>query len=1274
MKKIFCIILIISILKTAYSQVIVFKDSISIKGNTELFLDNDSKIKILYLENRDNRDDDFFPIYKNHRNISDGTKIQDVSLKKASYKTVDYNIIKGIYRISELGNEPEIKAEICKSRKHNSLELEIMPLRINALTGNYEILSEFECEVKLAIENKRDVARTYASESKLSSGKWYKIKVAESGMYKITYSQLVEMGFNNFSTIGIFGYGGSESKTICDNTPKIYANKYVDDVPERSIMKVDANNNGVFDSGDYILFYADGPHNIKYSKNGKFSHDFHNYSDYSYYFVSDRGTWKKPVATPSEATSNVSVTSYDKYSFLEKDSISIVKTGRTFWWRCFDYYLTMNESITENNIVGDTATAYFHFAAASANASHFDITINGVSVGRANIAATIANGNEATYSTNFRPSGNTMNFGITFVKGTSTAKGWIDYIGLKVRKNLVMEKGCISFRDLRSVGTGKIAEFSIGQASSNLVVWDISDRVNAKQIAGTFSSNTYKFKATADTLKEYIAFNPGYAFPSPIYSDATDIGKIDNQNLHGLGNCDLIIITHPNFIAQANDLKRIHENNDNMKVIVVTPDKIYNEFSSGCPDICAMRNFIKMFYDRGTEATIPKNVLLLGDGSYDNKTSDGSVSNFILTYQTVNSLTNTLSITCDDFFVCLDEGEGEIASTDKMDMGVGRMPVKTVEEASAAVEKIRTYYSSDSYGSWKNKATIIADDAENNEIVHQENAENMIAKQLEFSAQYLNIEKIYLDDYEQIYSASGSTYPDVNKAIIDNINNGTILVTWVGHGNPKAWAHESVFTLNSINSLQNKNKYPLIVTATCDYSPFDDHTFLSGGEQLFLSPNSGAIALFSTVRQVYSTKNEKLVTNFYKYLFNSHIEENHGQKPATIGECVALGKNETGDLNMRSFVLLGDPAITLTQPNYSVKTTKINDIPVAEFNDTIGATGLVTIEGMIYDENDNPVPDFNGIVYPSVYDKRNTYTTKGNDGYAPLTYTAQRNMIFNGQSTVTNGKFKFSFIVPIDIAYYFDNGKISYYANDYTNKEASGYDKSIIIGGTDENGINDHEGPVIELYMNDESFIDGGIVNENPLLLAKISDESGVNTIGNGIGHDITMTLDGNAAEKKVLNKFYESEMDNYKSGSVSYPNSGLEIGQHTMTIKAWDVMNNSSENSIDFIVANSSEMVIDKIFNYPNPFTSHTSFYFGHNQPYENLDVIISIFTVSGKLVKTLEADMTCDGYLSQPIEWDGLDEYGDKIGKGVYVYKVKVKNSTGTTVEKFEKLVILR
>ncbi|MBO4614679.1 MAG: type IX secretion system sortase PorU [Bacteroidales bacterium] len=1272
MKRITCTILIISLFKIAFSQTIFISDSVSIIGSTYFVTSDSTKEKAIFLKNRDNRDQDFLPIYRCSRRINGNSEVKSINLKNVTYTTVDPNILKGISAISHIGNEPEIKAQVCIERKQNLVDFELMPLRKNPSTGDIEIASYFECEINLT-QTRAASSRTYAGTSKMASGKWYKIKVEKSGIYKLTYSQLTAMGFSDFSSIGIFGYGGSESKIIRDNTPEIFADKYIDDLPERSIMKVDVNGNGSFDNGDYILFYADGPHNIRYRANKASTHDFHNYSDYAYYFVSDRGSWKSATTKPSEATSNISVNTYDKYSFLEKDSISIVKSGRTFFWRSFGYYTSMNASIAEAHMTSDTAMLEIHFAAASLVNSYFDITINGANAGRATIPASSSTGNELTFTSKFVPRGTSTNFGITYTKTTSTSNGWIDYIAMKLRKSLYIENGYVDFRDTKSVGNGNIAEFAISNASSNTIVWDISDRINAKAISGTFTSNTYKFKAKADTLCEYVAFTPSYSFPSPIYSDAGDVGAVSNQNLHGLSTADLIIISHRNFISQANEIKRIHETYDNMSVVVTTPEKIYNEFSSGCPDICAMRNFIKMFYDRASATNAPKNVLLVGDGSFDNKTSDGSVSNFILTYQTVNSITNTLTITSDDFFVCLDEGEGEVQSNEKMDMGIGRMPVKTSEEATDAVNKLRSYYSTSSFGSWKNRATLIADDAENNETVHQVNAENMIAPQLEFSAQYLNIEKIYLDDYEQVYTSTGNAYPDVNNAIIDNINNGTLLLTWVGHGNPKSWAHEAVFSLNSINSLQNKNKYPFIVTATCDFTPFDDHEIISGGEMLFLAPNSGAIALLTTVRQVYSTKNERLVKSVYKYMFESHLEENAGQKPKTIGESVYLGKNETADFNMRSFVVIGDPALTLSQPKYSIKTTKVNGTAAAEFHDTIGATGLVTIEGMIYDESGNPATNFNGTVYPSVYDKRNTYTTKGNDGYEPLTYTAQRNVIFNGKSTVKDGKFKFSFIVPIDIAYYFDKGKISYYASNLSDKEASGYDKSIMIGGTDSNGIHDSEGPIIDLFMNDENFIDGGIVNENPLLLAKITDESGINTVGNGIGHDITLTIDNNSTEKIVLNSFYESNMDDYKSGKINYPNSGLALGPHTMTIKAWDVMNNSSEKSIDFIVTNSSEMVIDKLFNYPNPFSTRTSFYFGHNQPYENLEVLISIFTISGKLVKTLEATMTCDGYLSAPIEWNGRDEYGDKIGKGVYIYKVKVRNSVGTTVEKFEKLVIL-
>lgn len=1272
MKRTIAILLSICIFKISFAQNISFSDSISILGKTSIYLSDNSSANIILLENGQNRDADFLPIITRQATAGIFSNIQNIVVTKAEYTSVNADLLKGIYNIDKITENIQVNARISRLRKQNIVDFEIMPLRKNNATGEYEIAKYFECNVILSGEKRAESSRTYASSSKLASGNWYKIKVAESGVYKLTYEQLKEMGFSNFSNIGIFGYGGMISKIINDNTPSHFSEIYHDDMIERPVIKVDANNNSTFDAGDYILFYAEGPHNIKYNVNGKFSHEFHNYSDFAYYFVSDRGTWKSATPIAQENSSNVSVTTYDKYVFQEKDSISIIKSGRIWYWRNFDFYQTINLSFSEDYVTSDSATLYYHLAANSSIASYFDVTANTTNK-RISIPSSSSNGSDVSGNFKFIPSGSPIPVKVVYTKTASSSKGYIDYIALKIRKRLNYENGFITFRDTKSVGAGNIAEFTISQSPSNLIVWDISDVFNAKRISGTYSNNQYKFKAAADTLKEYIAINPSYSFPAPIYNDADDIGKISNQNLHATGNADLLIITHKNFYSQAVGIKQMHETNDNMSVVLATTDEIYNEFSSGAKDICAIRNYIKMFYDRASANNIPKNVLLVGDGSYNNKANDPNVSNFIPTFQTENSLTKTLSTCSDDFFVCLDEGEGNIAGNEKMDMGIGRLTVKSTDEAQIVLDKISQYYSKDSWGNWKNKITLVADDAENNEVVHQNNTENILAMKLECIAPTYNIEKIYLDDYEQISTTQGARYPEVNQAIIDNFNNGTCMFTWVGHGNEKGWAHENIFTLNSISSLQNKYKYPLLFTATCEFSPYDDHGFVSGGEQLLISKDAGPIALVSTVRQVYSTKNENLVSNIYTYLFDETKMYNTDGSCKTIGECFASGKNITSDFNMRSFALLGDPAITLTRPKFQVRTDKINGIPVHEFTDTIGATGRVTIEGKIYDKNGNFAENFNGTVYPTVYDKRNTYTTKSNDGYPALTYTAQRNIIFNGRSSVKNGQFKFSFIVPIDIAYFYEKGKISYYANNEVDTEAQGFDNSFTIGGTDANGITDTQGPEISLFMNDENFIEGGIVNQTPLLLAKISDESGINTIGNGIGHDITMMLDDNTSEKKVLNSFYEAEKDNYQNGEVRYPNTELELGAHTIILKAWDVMNNSSEKSIDFIVANSSEMIIDKLFNYPNPFSTNTSFYFGHNQPYQQLQVLISIFTVSGKLVKTLETTMTCDGYLSEPIKWDGRDDYGDKIDKGVYVYRVKVRNDTGTVVEKFEKLVIL-
>lgn len=1270
MKKYFLFFVYFFVNNLLISQNISFSDSIKWQDN-KLFYNNVKKSSnILYFTNCNIRSSDELPEFFAKIPININIEIISIEKKIVNYEVVDKFDYSKSYEIDKILNEPEVKAWVSTFRKKKYLSFELLPLRINPNTGNLERLVYFEYQINYKARQEQKSELNFTLNSKLASGNWVKIKIENSGVYKLTYEQLVEMGFSNFSSIGVFGYGGM--------LPKIVGNYVADDLPERPIYKVDANSNSIFDKGDYILFYADGHNSVKFNSGMPFYHEFHNYSNYAYYFVSDKGSFKPALKVNSEINFDNIVTSYDDYLFLEKDSINLIKSGRNWYWREFDYYVNQNFSLNIPDVsYSDTAIIKVNLAARSFLESSFSLNINGINQANINIASVsgsttdaFARQNNLNNTFKILPNTDNFNFSLNYTKSASNSKGWLDNISVQLRRKLNLQSNrFLVFRDLRSVEENKNSKFIISGAKSSTVVWDISDRFNALQILSSLADNKLSFIASSSDLREYLAFDIDANFPSPIYSGSEDVGKIENQNLHSHQPADLIIVCPKQFLSQAKEIKLIHETYDNLSVIIVDPEKIYNEFSSGCPDISALRNYLKMLYSRTNASNVPENLLLFGDGSYDNFSRTSTVSNLILTYESENSLSPTLSYVSDDYYVFLDDGEGSFAGTHDMDMGVGRIPIKNSQEATDFVKKLREYYQASAYGNWKNNLLLIADDAENGEILHQVQS-NTLASQIEADFPLFNIEKLFLDDFEQVSTVEGHRYPDVNQAINDFVSNGVLIVNWIGHGNEKSWAHERVLTLNMIKNWKNGPKYPIFVTATCEFSPYDDHNLVSGGEEVLLNPNGGGIALFSTTRLAFSTSNANLSYKFYNNIFK--IDEKG--KVNTIGMSVATSKNQQGsDSNKRVFALLGDPALRPSIPDYHAFTTKINNFDVDVFKDTISAMEKVKFEGVIKKPDGSIADDFNGSIFPVVYDKRQNYTTRSNDGFNPLEYTAQKNVIFKGNASVVNGKFKFDFIVPIDIAYFFDFGKVSYYAHNNFNLEANGFDNSFIVGGSSDNPINDVEGPIIELFMNDEKFVPGGITDENPILYAKLIDESGINTVSVGIGHDITMTIDGKTSEAVVLNKFYESNKDDYKSGEIKYPLSNLSLGPHTINLKSWDVLNNSSEAETDFIVANSSEIFIDHLFNYPNPFSTYTEFYFDHNQPFIELKVLIQIFTISGKHIRTLEANMLNTGYRSQAISWDARDEYGDKIAKGVYIYKIQVKTPNGNTIDKFEKLVIL-
>ena len=526
--------------------------------------------------------------------------------------------------------------------------------------------------------------------------------------------------------------------------------------------------------------------------------------------------------------------------------------------------------------------------------------------------------------------------------------------------------------------------------------------------------------------------------------------------------------------------------------------------------------------------------------------------------------------------------------------------------------------------------------------------------------QDLNISKIYLDNYYQESTPAGPRSQSAQDAINNKINKGTLLVNYTGHGGKLGWTQERILEINQINNWEN-DYLPLFMTATCKFSYFDDPEQKSAGEYVLLNEKGGAIALLSTTRLVYSSPNYNLNTKFINVLF----EKENGVFP-TIGDIFRKTKVLSGSAsNNRNFTLLGDPALRLAYPQYDVETTVIND--------TLKALSEITIEGRIVDEI-GLLSDFNGTLVVTVFDKEIIRTTLGQESCSPMPYRDQNNILYKGTASVINGEFSLSFIVPKDIAYHYAQGRISYYAisNDSL-VDAGGNDESFIIGGIDNNIIDDYDGPEISLYMNTRSFIDGGITDSDPTLIADIFDVSGINMVGNGIGHDITAILDGNTTIPYILNEYYQSNQDDYTRGTVSFSFSSLEEGEHTITFKIWDVFNNSSEKTINFIVADDNIFTIADYKCYPNPFTSYTDFYFQHNKSSQNLDVIIEIFSIEGRLVKKIEKKYFDNGYSIGPVSWDGTNNYGEKVSQGMYIAQLYIISEDSDVAKKAVRLILL-
>ncbi|RYY31572.1 MAG: type IX secretion system sortase PorU [Chitinophagaceae bacterium] len=1115
--------------------------------------------------------------------------------------------------------------------------------------------------------------RIYTSNSVLASGDWYQISVDAPGVYRIDLPLLAKLGLNtsnlSANAFRLYGNGGFM-------LPENPGSQPPDDLTENAVFVSDGGD-GQINGNDYILFYAPGPHRwLNDSVNRKFSHIKNLYADRSYYYITFQGTGKRIQNLNPGHSANTDIISFNDRFFHELDTVNFLSSGKN--WYGEELSNTPGKSLSINfvssfpNLIPGPASISTNVVARSFNTgSRFGIAVNGQPLRQLDLPP-VGNGIYDAFAQSVRAdidfSANNFSLDVSFsYSGGAGAQGWLDWFGVFVRRRLTMAGvQQLGFRDWNSVAPGNNGRFTISDAPAGTAVWDVTDVSSPRAIVATQTGTDLTFSADCGRLREYVAFNTSLLAPVPL-------GRIQNQNLHGLELTDYLVITHTSFMDQAVRLAQYHQQRNRLKTVVVTTDQVYNEFSSGTPDPVALRDFIKMFYDRagGDSILAPKYLLLFGDGSFDYRTRISGNTNYVPVYESAATLEPLETYTSDDFFGFLgDEDDINVAGTHLLDIGIGRIPAATPAQAKAVVDKIIAYTAAPSLGSWRSDLSFVADDEDNN--LHLEDAE-IIAATTGQLAPNLNIGKIYLDAFPQQSLPGGSRYPAVNQAIISKIYNGTLLWNYSGHGGARRLADEVVLDQDIINSFNNQNKLPLFITATCDFAPHDNPLVASIGENLLLRERTGAIALMTTTRLVFAFSNRIMNQNYLRVALQRRPDSTY----KTLGEAVRSAKNLTYQfssdiINNRKFTLLGDPAVTIGYPQHRVSTTAINGSPAGTLPDTLKAMAQYTVSGEITDASGSFLNDFNGTVYPVIYDKTQDLSTLANDPGSPKTsFSQQNNIIFKGKATVNSGRFTYSFVVPKDINYQFGAGRINYYAENGT-IDAGGSFTNIIVGGTG-SGSNDNEGPAIRSFLNDEKFIDGGISNNRPLLLLKLADSSGVNIMGTGTGHDLVVTIDNDPDKKYVLNEFYTSDKDNYKKGEVRFQLPELADGPHSLSVKAWDVMNNSNEASLAFRVQQQQGLMLEHVLNYPNPFTTRTSFWFDHNRPGEELQVNISIYTVTGKLVKTLRNTIITTGTRSNEVEWNGRDEYGSKIGRGVYIYRLTVKTSDGQTAHKMEKLYIL-
>ncbi len=1148
-----------------------------------------------------------------------------------------------------------IVSTVSVSRKKGMIDINFYPIIRQGgvyrklLSGMIAITPTPKSRPLRAASSQSQPAERYASKSVLAEGKWVKIAIKSDGMYRLTRSALSSMGFSNPDNVRLYGYGGHMLPEVSDPD-----NEY-DDLREVPLYKYGADSWLFWGNG---LVYWDGDTRV-----------FNPYANQACYFLTEASS---PASMPTEQSLTTepvnTYTTFTDHVLYEKDEYAWFKGGRNLFDGT-DYANGNSHSytLTTSSSQGDEQLTVV-FTAGGSSSTTLTPQVNGHSLTSFSIGALsdyiYGVSSSKTYDVSSYSSGSDWTIRLT-TSNTNPAR--LDYLAMSYTRSLEPKDGYIAFTQ---TGTG-VSRFTLSGGDDLVVMRLPSPTRDAAMIEGMRSGSSLSITVD-DPQARYVAFYPAYGFPEP-----SVVGSISNQDLHSTGPLDMVIITPRSgkLQAQAERLAEAHELYDGLRVGIVRADKVYNEFSSGTPDATAYRRFMKMLYDRAeTEDDMPRYLLLMGDCAWDNRMLSTAwqgydPDDYLLCFESENSFSDVKCYVMEDYFGLLDDGEGGNLTSEKVDIGVGRFPAVSEAEARAMVDKTIAFISNSNAGNWKNIVMMIGDDGDDN--IHMNYADDVAERVISRNPE-LEVRKLMLDAYTRVSTINHNSYPEVNALLKQQMEDGALVMNYTGHGASYCLSHELI--LQTEDFATNKSEHlPLWLTAACDVMPFDG-SLNNIGEAAVLNDGGGALAFYGTTRTVYSSNNLQMNRWFMRYLFSTDTQGRRYR----IGDAIRLAKTYliTGNLelvnkeNKLHYALLGDPAITLGDPLNRVKLDSINGSPVTETSQ-LKAGQLVHLQGHLVNQDGDLLSDFHGVLSARVYDNIETITCNNNAGASSaFTFTNREKILFNGQDSIRGGTFDLSFVMPVDINYSDEAGRVVFYAiNDDLSSEANGYSEAFTIGGVADN--DDADGPDIFAYLNTVSFENGDRVNATPYFVAQLYDESGISYSGNGIGHDLTLVVDNDPMTTYTLNDYYTGVFGDYTQGSVAFSIPELEDGAHSLSFRAWDVLNNTSVETLDFVVDHSLAPTLLSVRLSDNPATVGTNFIITHNLLGSECEITIEVFDFAGRrLWFHQEADTSSSGVFTVP--WNLSTNAGGRLFSGIYLYRVGLRSGTSKQVTKSQKLII--